>query len=449
MYQANELVNSSRSLIEEIAVLNAKNAYGRRGLDDQVDTLEAIRDALIDDRDRVSDEFDATVANADKAHIRLEKTLKTLRKTIVKAREDCHQDESDVESSQATQDAESEQKTLYHFIDEDNHETLVSSLRGLMDEYGIARKELDGNLQGFDNLLRNITNKLSDRIEDSDSPDRPTIYDEPPPSIEELFRRMEEHATEMASNLQNLVQHYDLCISALKHTEGGGEAAKQAVQSEELAKGTPGTEESLYKKTIPEPISEEELTQMRGVIEKDSEEVEDVVTEIGERGSEMESDHSQLLKYVKKARQRNRTLRQVLDLMHEIRAAIPGHLEASAKFRESWQEINSSILSKTKELAELSIFYEEFVSGYSRLLREVERRKASEAQMKKIADKARKEIERIYEADQMARQDFIEDYGHVVPTDLSVLHGLQERAPRWEFKAMNHDEETQAMLNDG
>ncbi|KAK4502560.1 hypothetical protein PRZ48_005986 [Zasmidium cellare] len=453
VYRANEFVTNSRALIEKIAAFNAKNAFGRNGLDDQVNTLDSIRDALVDDRDRVADEFEGTLATLDKAHSRLEKTLKTLRKTVVqtqRSQEQRHgQSESDGETSETTERTASEQKTLFHFIDEENHEALQSALRGLIDEYHIAKGDLDGNLQIFDNLLRSITNKLSDRLDESDSPDRPTIYDEPPPSIEELFHRMEEHATEMASNLQNLVQHYDLCITALKHTEGGGEAAKQAIQSAELTKGTPGSEESLYGKTVPEPISEEELTQMLDVIDKDSEEVEDVVTEISERGSDMESDYQQLSKCAKKTRQRNKTLRHVLTLMHDIRAAIPGHLEASAKFREIWQDISTSMQSKTKELVELSGFYEDFVSGYGRLLQEVERRRASEAQMKKIADRARREIEKIYEADQMARQEFVEEYGHVVPTDLGALHGLADRAPRWEIRAVEEGNESQGRLNDG
>jgi autophagy-related protein 17 len=57
VYRANELVTTSRALIEELAALNAKNSYGRRGLEEQVDTLAAIRDAIVDDGDHVANDL--------------------------------------------------------------------------------------------------------------------------------------------------------------------------------------------------------------------------------------------------------------------------------------------------------------------------------------------------------------------------------------------------------
>ncbi|CAK4020552.1 Autophagy-related 17 [Lecanosticta acicola] len=439
VYRANELVTSSRTLIEELAALTAKTAFGRKGLDEQVDTLEAIKDAVIDDGDRVANDFAATVAELDKAHLRLDKTLKTLRKTIVEATRSTRVVESQSILSEHEEHIpkSNSQKTLYDFIDEEKHETLLSSLRGLIDSYHFARSDLDNSVTSFEESLRCIVETLSEGSPEHSGPTiKPTIYDEPPPSVQRLFHEMEGHATELASLLENLVKHYDLCVSALKHTEGGGEAARQAVSSQELAKGTPGAEESLYGKTVPEPIADEERHEMLNVLENDAQEVDDVMNEISERASEMEEHYEQLSARVMKARLRHKTLRQVVDMLHDVRATIPTQLDAATRFRETWGEINSDMQYKTKELAELGVFYEEFISGYGELLREDARRQASEHQAKKIVDKARRELEKLYEADRSARQGFMQDVGEFLPRDLAAWHGLEDEAPRWEIRAI-------------
>ncbi|EME45613.1 hypothetical protein DOTSEDRAFT_71344 [Dothistroma septosporum NZE10] len=438
VFRANELVTSSRSLVEEIAVLNARNAFAKRGLDEQVDTLDAIRDAIVDDGDNVSEQFDATLADLDKAHIRLEKTLKTLRKIVVRASRADEEASQETASESAIADPQQgEQKTLFDFIDEENHENLLSSLRALIDCYHAARHELDTNLQTFDDSLKSMSEQLINSPDATAGPNKPTIYDEPPATIEQLFRGMEDHATEMASSLQNLVQHYDICVTALKHTEGGGEAAKQAIDIAELAKGTSlGAEESLYGKTAAEPISEEERAEMLRIIDKDSLEVEDVTAEIRDRANEMESHYRELSKHVSGGRLRNKTLRNVLKAMHEIRAAIPGHLSAAAEFRESWTGINGEISGKTQELADLSVFYEQFLSGYGKLLKEVERRQASESQMKKVADRATRDLEKLHETDRIAREEFMEEVGEVLPSDLGEWYGLGVDATWWEVSAV-------------
>lgn len=452
VYRANELVTTSRSLIEELAALTAKTAFGRRGLDEQVDTLETIKDAIVDDGDKVTADFDGTLAELDKAHFRLEKTLKTLRKTIVQA---ANSDASEPDRSTSEQDTSQpglgSEKTLFDFIDDEKHENLLSALRALIDNYHFARSDLDNSINTFDDNLRSIVDKLAEGSPESSGPTvKTTIYDGPTPPIQQLFHEMEEHATELASLLENLVKHYDLCVSALKHTEGGGEAARQAVSSQELAKGTPGVEESLYRKTVPEPISDEERHEMLSVLENDAQEVDDVMNEIRDRAGEMEEHYEQLSSRVSKARVRNKTLRQVVDLLHEIRTTIPNYLDAATKFREAWDEINADMQSKTKELSDLGSFYEEFLSGYDELLREVERRRASEAQMKKIADRARREIERLYEADRSARLDFMNEVGGFLPRDLADWHGLEDDAPKWQIRVQQPDEdESRPRLLDG
>lgn len=46
VYRANEIVDTARSLIEEAAVLEAKNAFLERGVNEEANVLVAVKDGL-------------------------------------------------------------------------------------------------------------------------------------------------------------------------------------------------------------------------------------------------------------------------------------------------------------------------------------------------------------------------------------------------------------------
>ena len=164
---------------------------------------------------------------------------------------------------------------------------------------------------------------------------------------------MESHAAEMATLLQSLISHYDLCVSALKHTEGGGEAAREAVQAaDELAKNAQGVEESLYAATaIPDPMDAAERAEMLRVLENDAAEVEDVVGELRERGGEIEGLYGQLSSRAGNSRKTMRGLRRAVEGMHAVKDALPVYLDAVASFKEGWANLRLAMQGKTQELA--------------------------------------------------------------------------------------------------
>ncbi|GAB1729918.1 hypothetical protein NU195Hw_g3266t1 [Hortaea werneckii] len=430
--RASDLVTGSRSLLEEIAVLNARNAFARRAVDEQVETLAAIRDSVGDVGDSATDEFQNVVDGVDEAHGRLERTLAGLKGRVVDAE---LQRTGDNEENETEEQGEPTEKTLYDFIQESTHTDLEASIRGLVDEFGVVKNIFDRDLRQYDSHLQDISDTLhhADLHSTSGPQAKQTLYDDPTPSIPKLFRAMDGHAAQMAELFSSLIKHYDLCVTALKHTEGGGEAAKQAVQAEHLSAQNPaGGEESLYKKTVPEPIDEEERKQMLRVVEGDATEVEDVLNELHELSEEVESSYEQLHHSTARARSTHTSLRVVLGKLHEIQSALPSHLEASKTFRASWDEIRVSIASKTNELASLASFYDDFSAAYSKVLREVDRRSAADAQARKLAAKAQRELDRFYEADKEAREDFLEDVGGSLPRDIWPRAG--DGGYRWEVR---------------
>ena len=439
--RANELVNSSRNLVEEIAVLSARNSFTERAVSEQIDTLYHIRDAASNASNEAGDEFQGTIANLDSANNRLEHTLNALKETIVDASLQRHG--SDVASaanvSEDEQNSKSElegPKNLYDFIDETNHADLQASLRKLIDSFNDSRADLDASTQTFDETLTVITEILSDSDRNGGPSNLTNIYDEPQAPTSSLFRSIEDHAAELAKLLESLVAHYDLCVTALKHTEGGGEAAKRAVQQaeESLPQNlTGGPEESLYLKTVPEPISNKERVEMLRVLENDAQELDDVATEIKDRNRDQEGLYEQLNRLAIDSRSRNQALRQILDMLHEIKDIhLPSHLHAMGTFGASWKRIQTIIQSQTAELTSLSAFYDSFLSGYNKLLREAERREATELHMRKIAEKAGRDLERLYEADRDTRADFMEETGKYLPQ--GIWAGLMEGGTRWQVR---------------
>jgi autophagy-related protein 17 len=454
VYRATELATSSRALIEEIAALNAKNSYARRGVDEQLETLREIRAAVADAGEHAGDEFKQTIASLDVANDRLQSTLGSLRKVIIdrslqkpknlaSQADDYHSQYLSSDPTEEEGEEESQQKTLYDFVDEANHEDLLTSLRTLIDTFNDSRADLDDNITRFDSSITSITSALQGRSPSEDDPEdlsnppsKITPYDEPPLTIPALFHDMESHAAEMAILLQSLISHYDLCVSALKHTKGGGEAAREAVlAADELAKD----EGSLYGATIPDPMDLSERAEMLRVLENDAAEVEDVAHELRERGSEIESLYGQLSSLAETSRKSMRGLRAAVESMHAVKDALPIYLDAVAAFKEGWTNLRSAMQSKTQELVGLCGFYEQFWSGYKKLLREVDRRAAVEVQMVRVAEKARRDLEKLYEVDREAREEFVDEVGGFLPGD--IWPGLAERGTRWVVRKEVGDEE--------
>jgi autophagy-related protein 17 len=447
VYRATELVTSSRALIEDIAVLNAKNLYASRALTSQLDILREVESTVIDEADQISISFDATLASLDEADRRLQQTLDALRQTVVDAKLGRRQSAQLAQSSKqsivgkenstslADSEAVTSAKSLLDFIDETTHGQLLTSLYALIDAYHHARNGVEQSLLSYRESVKLLTALLA---EPPQPPDKPTIYDEPPPTISELFRNLEGHATDIAMLLNNLVSHYDLCVTALKHTEGGGEAARLAVQAADgMSKAditADKTEESLYNKTTPEPISLQERLEMLAVLEGDAVEVADVTQEIKDLASAMELQYSQLTRHAQQARTRHKVLRQLLSRLHHFHMeTLPVHVQLTRVFvSQTWPELHTDLQKKTTELVDLCAFYESFLSGYAALLEEVRRRAASETQMRQTADKARRELAKLFEAERSAREIFMADVGEYLPRD--IWDGLEEDVRKWEVR---------------
>lgn len=445
--RASELVGSSRALVEEIAILNARNEYLHRGVEEGVGVLAEVKIQIEEAGHTASDDFHEIVAGLDRADTRLQRTLDALKGTLVHAAlqkksssnnplEETSQELYDDYKRTPTdsQDGGQRQKTLYDFLDPTPHLNLRASLRADIDAFHASHDDLEHSLELFSTSLHTIHTTLAQAADDT-MPEKRTLYDtEPPPTVRALFEGIEDHATALAELLQGLVSHYDLCVSALKHIEGGGQAARDAIHPTDL-NSSEKIEESLFLRKTPLPIDSEEWRDMLAVLERDASELSDVVAEISDRAGEQEKLHEQLFTLANTSRLHDTNLREALTMLREMRELLlPSHLHSLRTFTTSWSRLQASMSGKTTELLALAASNEAFVAAYAELLSEIERREGVKREMRVVAEGARVELRRLSEADRVARRAFVEGFGGNLPRGIWDGEGEGEGGIRWEVR---------------
>ena len=238
----------------------------------------------------------------------------------------------------------------------------------------------------------------------------------------------------MALLLESLSRHFDLCVNAIRHTEGGYAAVRQAASNPEpgaepvSVSGVMNPEENPHE----EPLSEEERREMLDILEKDAAEVEDVVIELRERLNDMELKHEAILEYVSSLANTYKEVMAAYDLLERVGMRLSGYIIASQDFRLRWEELKTQIQEQMEDLERIRVFYEGYYSSYNGLILEVYRRKQAEEKVKSIARKAMEQMEKVYEVDMKEREGFQLDSGEYLPYDL--YPGVNAAAPRWEFR---------------
>jgi autophagy-related protein 17 len=60
-----------------------------------------------------------------------------------------------------------------------------------------------------------------------------------------------------------------------------------------------------------------------------------------------------------------------------------------------------------------------------------------------VAEKARQDLEKLYEADREAREEFVDEVGGFLPGD--IWPGLAERGSRWEVREIGDGEDEEEL----
>lgn len=257
--------------------------------------------------------------------------------------------------------------------------------------------------------------------------------------IPQLIQSLEENAAEMASLLDSLVQHFDLCVNAIKHTEGGFAAVKKAATDNQLPDGVTvsGVIEETGKDSGLEPLSDEDRKQMLTVLSNDAGEVEDVVLELNQRLQSMEEQYDQIQEHVGTLTASYTSTIAAFTILETIGSRLPAYIASSQDFLLRWADLKAQIGEQMEELESIRIFYEGYMASYHDLIKEVERRKAAEEKMKAILKKGMEQVRKLHDSDTREREAFRRDVGDYLPSDL--WPELVADAPRFEITIVGEE----------
>ncbi|KAJ5884438.1 hypothetical protein N7504_012010 [Penicillium tannophilum] len=423
VWRANEIVTAARSALEGSVVVSSRTGFLRRGLDNQLRLLFNVRSEIEEISYRGREEFSEALTSLDAADARLRSTLDLLRETIVHA---------------SFRPTEEQTKSLHDFVDERGVEELHAALKSSIDRTNTARADLDTSNREFDDELhairkalrhyRSTTKMASSRASASSSsscasePDLQALSTMP-----SMLRSLEMQAQEMAVLLSSLVRHFDLCVTAVKQTEGGGAAAHSitgdmpaevgATSSEGLS--NIGEEINANLNAPLDPMTDQEYEEMVQVLLNDAPEAEDVVIEIHDRINEMETIFEQM------GVQRD-SLLSISDATLQIHrhlstlasTRLPQYISQAHNFIQVWSEENDRFNSGLTELSDLHSLYDGFLNAYDNLILEVARRNHVRHRVEKVLRDTRNKLNHLYEEDVAARQIFRVEQGDFLPSDI-------------------------------
>lgn len=366
-------------------------------------------------------EFEAVVKDLDEADERLRDTLGKLRSTIVEA---------------GLRPGDEERRSLLDFMNEEGVEGLVGVIKESLDGAGQGMREFEDGNRGFEEEVESVRKLIhgnglkgsSGAVGGSATQDREEHGRERSP-IPQILHEMEDHAREMATNLESLVSHYDLCVTAIKQTEGGGDAASkiagdlpEGVDIGQDAGGAP-----------PEPMSDHERLEMMRVLEEDAGQVEDVVMEIRDHIAEMESLHSRVEMYTDQLASEHANTTAAFRMLEDLGQNLPGHITRTQVFLMRWDEEKAAIDERLEELEGLTEFFKGFLRAYDNLLIEIGRRKDQELEVEQVVQEARTRLEKLYEDEVEEREVFKKEQGEFLPVD--IWPGLRDRPLRYSISS--------------
>jgi len=268
------------------------------------------------------------------------------------------------------------------FLDNEGVVELTRDIQDMIDTVNKVHKDAATSNEKLDDAL----SQMSSLLEDSAT----TALDDDLASIAPVFHSLEAAATDMADLLQSLVKHYDLCMVAIKHIDGGDEAAQATlgVAADALLTGGAELGSSL-------PMSNKELDEIMQVLEKDALEVDNVVEEIHDHALGMEANREYIRKLASSLEDEHCALENVAVFLLKLDDVMPDHIKSSREARAQWHDAKQKSESKMQDLEAMDTFFDNFLTAYDGLILEIVRRKHVESRIEKIANDAMTKLSKL------------------------------------------------------
>jgi autophagy-related protein 17 len=198
-------------------------------------------------------------------------------------------------------------------------------------------------------------------------------------AIQPHIYALEEQAEAMAQLLESLTQHFDRCCEALKQSEPTTNHNQEGGMM------------------MAESMSPEEKQVMYTVLERDAHMVDDVVTELKERLSDMESIQSHVSRQIDDLVMLRQDTHATFALFERFQANLGTYVEHMREFEAQQEGYARGMEERLEELWQLADFYEGFMGAYDAMVVEVGRRKGVSARMEVVIRDAMKKLQALHD----------------------------------------------------
>lgn len=370
----------------------------------QAGILDKVRDYTQGVARETASEFETVIRGLDAAEVRLRETLNQLRATIV-------------EPSLRPPDEDS--KSLVDFVDETGVQTLLSTIKEGIDTAHESGKEFRESVKALEDETTGIKDLISSaHLKPGNS--LPTFS---PSSVPQILHAMESDARDLAANLESLVKHFDLCVTAVKHTLGGGAAATSA-----LAHALPdGVAEAVGELSFindppdappPSPPGPAERIEMLAVLVKDAPEVDAVVSETRAKALDMETDFERVIAHGEMLANAHADATRAFGLLDDAGMRLPAYVTRAQMQLIRWEDERAALNAQVAELEGLRGFYTGFLRAYDGLLVEVGRRADMRRRVGRTRVEAQARLDKMVEEEGRERAAFRREWGEWLPVDL-------------------------------
>lgn len=416
VHRATTILSEARVSVESTTALLAKATYLRRSLASQLKLLRGVQFELESAAQIIQQEFQAIIRELDETGARLLQCIDFLKETKI---------EEAFKSTIQLEDIAGKE-TLHDFVDDNGVENIKQAMRMAIDNVQNDHHDMNQSIQTLEEDLQSINEVLTIRTATSGAESELEQ-----PTISMILSLLENHAREMAQGLESLVKHFDLCVTAIKHTEGGGEAVVQTMNAnaEDLPDAVGMSMDELQAPA--QPMNEEERLEMLQVLENDAAEVDEVVMEIQDRNAEMEAQLDKVAQWRERQENAYADVATAFRLLDKISGRLSGYVAETARYANRWNEEKAKIEDGIGGMEELCSYYASFLHAYDGLIIEVDRRRAAKKQMERLVASAHAQLEQLYEQDRQLRLDFRDNLGEFLPSD--IWSGVNALPPRFSI----------------
>ncbi|PHH64760.1 hypothetical protein CDD81_4022 [Ophiocordyceps australis] len=478
--RANQLATAARTALEEGIVKEAQTAFVHDYVVDQIALLVRVRRALHATHEWGMRDFRKLIRAMDEVDAQLSATMDTLRATEVL---------EELRPS-STDEIKESRRTLLDFVDETGVHAMRDAMKKSVQELQGIQQSFDGDMLRFETDIRNLQKVLGELHLNHKGPGSSDAGQEAAMSPLELLLTMDDHAACMADLLASLNKHFDMCVTAVRTTEGAAALARRrAAEATQSGSGASTStspnndgdvsisgviaEQESHTPSL-EPETAQDRAEMLRIVVQDAHEVDDVVAEIQQRLAAVERaaaiiTPSQPSSWSSSSSSSSPSspspspppapnslsapkpkpspppapytpLLAALTEMADSRLA--AYIAADDDFRARWDLEREAVVAQLRDMRATRDFYDGYATAYASFILELERRRSVQRQVDAIWQKARDATNKLIAADQEARNGFRAEVGEFLPTDLWA--GAQRPARQWKLVPVDDDQGDEA-----